>query len=125
MVRYGGEVMVGQSAEDQERLHRVALKLEAVDDLMDRRITLAEAVERFEALDAAPEALSNMRASLAGNTDTERALNQVLSVRPGSGRLRTPSTSTRHWPDWKRRRVDPGPDRRSQLIRTDPTRTSR
>jgi hypothetical protein len=79
VVRYGGDVVVGQTAEDQERLHRVALKLEAVDDLMDRRITLTEAVERFEALDAAPEALSNMRASLAGNTDTERALNQVLS----------------------------------------------
>jgi predicted component of type VI protein secretion system len=79
VVRYGGEVMVSPSAEDQERLHRVALKLETVDDLMDRRITLAEAVERFEALDAAPEALSNIRASLGGNTDAERTLNQVLS----------------------------------------------
>jgi hypothetical protein len=79
VVRYGGEVLVPLSAEDQERLHRVALKLETVDDLMDRRITLAEAVEWFEALDATPEALSNIRASLSGNTDAERTLNQVLS----------------------------------------------
>jgi hypothetical protein len=79
VIRYGGEVMIPPSAEDQERLHRVALKLETVDDLMDQRITLAEAVERFEALDAAPEALGNMRASLSGDTDAERALNQVIS----------------------------------------------
>ena len=67
------------SADDQARLHRVALKQESAEDLLDGRLTLAEAVERFETYSSAPESLANLRESMAGQSDRERAVNQVLS----------------------------------------------
>jgi hypothetical protein len=67
------------TADDEARLHRVALKQETADDLLDGRLTLAEAVERFETYSSAPEALANLRGSLGGRTDRERSVNQVLA----------------------------------------------
>ena len=67
------------SPRDEDRLHRVALKLETAEDLMDGRLSLDEAVERFETVSAAPESLANLRAALRGRSDRERAVNQVLA----------------------------------------------
>lgn len=77
--RSNSETMIWPSAEDEERLHRTALKQEAIEDLLNGRLTLAEAVERFEMLSASPEAQTNMRLSVRGSTDEERALKQVLA----------------------------------------------
>ena len=45
---FRAETVLLPSPKDEERLHRVALKQEAVDDLLDGRITLEEAASRFE-----------------------------------------------------------------------------
>ena len=74
-----GETIEYPTARDEDRMHRVALKQETVEDLMDGRLTLAEAVERFETWSSAPDSLANLRASLRGRSDRERAANQVLS----------------------------------------------
>ena len=67
------------SPQDEERLHRVALKQETAEDLLEGRLTLAEAVDRFYTYSSAPESLANLRASLGGRSDRERVMNQVLS----------------------------------------------
>lgn len=74
-----GETVEHPSVRDEDRMHRVALKQETVDDLMDGRLTLAEAVERFEAWSSGPEFLANLRLALGGRSDRERSVNQVLS----------------------------------------------
>lgn len=73
------EVVVWPSAEDQDRLRRVALKQESVEDLLTGQITLADAVERFETLFESSEGRTNLRTPVAGDSDGERALNQVLA----------------------------------------------
>lgn len=73
------EVIARPTAGDEERLHRVALKQEAIEDLLNGEITLAETVERFEMLSETPEAKANLR--VAGRVDPRRspAVNQVLA----------------------------------------------
>jgi hypothetical protein len=68
------ELMTGLSLDDQDRLHRVALKEETIDDLVERRVSLAEAVDRFELL-AGPVSFL----SVPGETRTERAVRQIIS----------------------------------------------
>jgi len=72
------EVVVSPTAEDDERLHRVALKQEAVDDLLGGQLTLDEAVERFEMLSESPEARANLRTARRAGLDDDPAVNQVL-----------------------------------------------
>lgn len=67
------------TADDEARLHRVALRQETAEDLLDGRLTLADAVERFETYSSGAEALANLRESMAGQSDRERVVNQVLS----------------------------------------------
>lgn len=69
------EIVERPSAEDEERLHRVALKQEAVEDLLNGELTLAETVERFELLSTSAEAQANLRSAGHG----EPAVNQVLA----------------------------------------------
>jgi hypothetical protein len=77
--RAHGETVQWPTAQDEDRLHRVALKQETVDDLMDGRLTLEEAVARFEMLSAAAESSDSGAVQSPGNTPTERAVHQVLS----------------------------------------------
>jgi hypothetical protein len=72
------EVVAWPSPADEERLHRVALKLETIDDLLDGLLSLDQAVERFETLSVSAETQANLRASVGGDSDGERAVNQVL-----------------------------------------------
>jgi hypothetical protein len=73
------ETIVWPTAEDEDRLHRVALKQETVDDLLEGRLTLTEAIERFESLTTSDEAISNLRVSGGGETDAERTRNQLMA----------------------------------------------
>jgi hypothetical protein len=76
----GHQVVIGVSAADEERMHRVALKHEAVMDLLDGRIAFADAVERFrDASTGSPEGLANLREAGFGETDDERLVQQLLS----------------------------------------------
>jgi hypothetical protein len=68
------EVMTRLTPEDEDRLHRVALKEETIDDLIDRRVSLAEAVDRFEMLAGPVAFLTN-----PGETPRERAVWQIMS----------------------------------------------
>ena len=72
------------SAEEEDRVHRIALKQEIAVDLLDGRITLADAVARFGELAASdPEALEHLRQAGAGETDDQRAVYQVLAFARG------------------------------------------
>jgi len=74
------EVIVANTPADEDRMHRVALKHEAVVDLLDGRLTLNEAVARFRAVTTgSAEALANLRESGAATTDEERVVDQVLA----------------------------------------------
>lgn len=74
-----GEIIALPSTADEDRLHRVALKQEAVEELLDGQLTLAEAAERFEMLSRSAEARANLRT--AGRTDpgADPAVSQVLA----------------------------------------------
>jgi hypothetical protein len=73
-------VMVAVSPADEDRMHRVALKHEAVMDLLDGRMTFDEAVERFRDVSAgSPEALANLREGGFGTTDEEALVQQLVS----------------------------------------------
>ncbi len=68
------------TAEHEESLHRVARKQETAADLLDGRLTLAEAVARFrEVSTSTPAAIDNLRQNSAGPTDEARLVHQVLS----------------------------------------------
>jgi hypothetical protein len=68
------------TAEDEERMHRLALKTETAIDLLDGRMTVADAAARFLELSASdPESLDNMRKASEGSTDEEKALDQLLA----------------------------------------------
>jgi hypothetical protein len=73
------ETVIWPSPDDEARMHRLAVKQEAVADLMDGLLTLQEVVDRFqEVTESSPESLNNMRQSVEGETDRDRILNQVL-----------------------------------------------
>ena len=75
------EVIVATSAADDDRMHRVALKYEAVIDLLDGRLTLDQVLTRFWDVTAGcPEALANLRhGRTATTTDEECLVQQVLA----------------------------------------------
>jgi hypothetical protein len=73
------EIVARPSAEDEERLHRVALKQEAVEDLLTGQLTLAETVERFEMLSTSAEAQANLQTSGHRDPDGDPAVSQVLA----------------------------------------------
>jgi hypothetical protein len=73
------EIIARPSAEDEERLHRVALKQEAVEDLLNGELTLAETAERFEMLSTSAEAQANLRTSGRVDPDVDPAMSQVLA----------------------------------------------
>jgi hypothetical protein len=73
------EIVARPSAEDEDRLHRVALKQEAVEDLLNGELTLAETVERFEMLSTSAEAQANLRSSGLVDPDVEPVVSQVLA----------------------------------------------
>jgi hypothetical protein len=78
--RDDSEVVVETTLADDDRMHRVALKHEAVLDLLDDRLTFDEAVARFRDVTVgSPEALVNLRESGAGSTDADRIVHQVLA----------------------------------------------
>ena len=67
-------------AETEERVHRVALRQETIDDLMNGQVTLEAAVERFWDLSTGSEgALISLRNTIPGETDEQRVVNQVLT----------------------------------------------
>jgi len=71
--------MQAVSAEDEDRMQRVAIKEETALDMLDGRLTVEEAAAQFlEVASSDPEALENMRLS-PGDTDEERALFQLIS----------------------------------------------
>jgi hypothetical protein len=74
-----GETVQPATAADEDRLHRVAIKDETVDDLLCGRLTFEEAIARFELLAASAEAGDAPSARVGGNTATQRAVYQVLS----------------------------------------------
>jgi hypothetical protein len=74
-----GELVLRPSAEDEERLHRVALKEETVADLLAGRLTLADAVDRFEMLSRSAREGEQPAVSGPAVTDTGRAVHQILS----------------------------------------------
>jgi hypothetical protein len=51
----GQETVVWVSEEDEERMHRIALKQEAATDLLEGRLTLDETVQRFIDVSAGTE----------------------------------------------------------------------
>jgi hypothetical protein len=69
-VHASGELMVAPSPQDEDRLHRVAVKQETVEDLLNGQMTFAEALDRFEVL-TAPAG--------SGEADSGRAVNQLLA----------------------------------------------
>lgn len=70
------EVTVWPTAEDGDRLHRVALKQETVEDLLTGLINLSDAVERFETFS---ELGPGRTGAMADESDGAWALKQVLS----------------------------------------------
>jgi len=67
------------SPEDEERIHRLAIKQEAVADLMNGVLTLEETIARFrDVIDSSPECLHNLRQTVPGDTDDERIVNQIV-----------------------------------------------
>jgi hypothetical protein len=66
-------------AADEDILHRVALKLEIIDDLFDGRITLQEAVLQFESLNEAGGNDSTPDSTASNDSSLSRAVAQVLS----------------------------------------------
>src|SRR5687767_13058672 len=63
--------VISVSPADEERMHRVAIKHEAVVDLLDGRMTFDEAMARFwDVAASSPEALSNLR-DMSEATDEE------------------------------------------------------
>lgn len=68
------------SAQDQARVHRLALKTETAIDMLDGRLSVDDAAARFLELSASdPESLEHMRQSCSGATDEEKALDQLLA----------------------------------------------
>ena len=68
------------SNEDGEVLHRIAIKESIITELIQERTTLAEATERFLALNAAhPNYLEALRNSFPGATDYEKYARNVIS----------------------------------------------
>ena len=74
-----GEMIEFPSVQDEDRLHRVALKQETVEDLLDGRLALAQAIDRFEAWMSVRESGENVRTLVSGRSDRERAINQMMS----------------------------------------------
>ncbi|HJZ89231.1 MAG TPA: hypothetical protein VKE40_00060 [Gemmataceae bacterium] len=73
------ETVLWPSPDDEARMHRLAVKQEAVSDLMDGLLTLEEVVERFEDVtESSAESVNNMRRTVEGGTDRDRILNQVV-----------------------------------------------
>lgn len=68
------------SADDEDRVRRIAMKHEAIADLFDDRLSPEAALERFWDLTATcPESLNNLRSGVAGSSDEERVANQLVS----------------------------------------------
>jgi hypothetical protein len=73
------DTVLWPSPDDEARMRRLAVKQEAVEDLMNGLLTLEEVVDRFQDVtESSPESLNNMRRSVDGGTDRDRVLNQVL-----------------------------------------------
>jgi hypothetical protein len=69
------ETVLPVTPEDEDRLHRVAIKEETVDDLLDGRLSVEDAVDRFEMLVGSAGPGNRFQ----GSTTTERAVYQVIS----------------------------------------------
>ena len=67
------------SIEDEDRLHRLALKQETVEDLLDGRLSLQEATERFESFAKLAELDPDPLHQPSDDTNRQRALQQVLA----------------------------------------------
>lgn len=78
--RTPGEIMIATTADDEDRIHRVALKYEATVDLLEGRMTFDEAVARFwEVTSGSPESLTFLHEATDGTTDEERIIHQVVA----------------------------------------------
>src|SRR5262245_53562792 len=75
----GIETIHPVSAEDEDRMQRVAIKEETALDMLDGRLTVEEAAAQFlEVASSDPASLEYLRLS-PGDTDEERALFQLVS----------------------------------------------
>jgi hypothetical protein len=75
-----GEVVIPTSAVDEDRMHRVALKHEAVLDLLDGRMTFDQVAARFWDVTAgSAEGMTNLRESPEGSTDEQRIVHQIVA----------------------------------------------
>jgi hypothetical protein len=73
------QTMYAVSAEDEDRMQRVAIKEETALDMLDGRLTVEEAAAQFLKVAASdPESLEYLRLA-PGDTDEERALFQLIS----------------------------------------------
>lgn len=73
-----GETIVGVSAENADRMHRVALKEETVTDLLEGRLSLAAAVQRFEQM-ARLDENGDIAGARFGGSGTRQILYQIQS----------------------------------------------
>lgn len=68
------------TSEDDEVLHRIAIKESIISDLIAGRTTLADATERFTVLnEARPDYLTTVRDAFPGSTDQEKFARNVIS----------------------------------------------
>jgi hypothetical protein len=68
------------TVDDEETQHLTALKQETILDLLDGRLTLVEAVERFHECSAtSSRSLDFLRDRFAGASEEEKVINQVMA----------------------------------------------
>jgi hypothetical protein len=74
------ETVVAVSPEDEERLHRLAIKQETAIDLLEGRLTLDQAVTRFMEVSCdSPEQMQFVQLHDSESSERERYLMQVLA----------------------------------------------
>lgn len=74
------KIVIAVSPADEDRMHRVAIKHEAVMDLLDGRMTIDEALARFrEAMGGSPEAMANLREGGFAASDEDRVIQQLVA----------------------------------------------
>jgi hypothetical protein len=68
------------TSEDDDILHRIAIKESIITALIDRRITLADATAQFMELNSArPEYMTALRNAFPGETDLEKVARNVIA----------------------------------------------
>ena len=77
---YGSEISIGLTPVDESRMDIIHQKQLIARDLLNDRVPLSEAADRFLALNqSSSEALANLRFGWQGRTDWECALRQAMA----------------------------------------------